>query len=799
MIESFLRDVRYALRLLVRRPGFAAVAVLTIAVGLGTMTVAFTAVDVFIVGAPQFDLPGGGWVFVDDRGQSEGEASWREYEAFDREVPSLDVAASMIVTFSHRGRGAAERIFGLAVSGNYFAQQEIVAATGRVPRGDDPGPAVVVSGRFWRQRLHAAPLAGLTLELNGLDVPVIGVMPDGHQRGTYDPSLWVRLEDWDALGLPAGARAADVMALSLVGRLAPGATREQASSQLAAVSADLARAWPDTHGSRRASFVPFAEGTPEIRAIGRVAVTAMAVIGIVLLIALFNLVGLLLSRAVDREREMSLRSAVGASRGRLVRQLVVESLVISALGGALALLVARFSSVLLRSFAMQAPIPTRLDLDLNWTVVGFTATLVIVCGILAGLVPARRATRLAIAAVMAPAGVVGGRPSRLRSMVVALQLGGATMLLAIAALLVRSALLTEATDVGFEQEHAVVLELFPANDGYPNDAARRFVADTVERVRRLPGVVTAAAADRLPFYIGYKWQLEASVDGTGCEIADCPTVAGYRVGPGYFRAMNIPLRRGREFDGSTADTRSVVISAAMARRFWNAADPIGQWVTLGAPGTRRQVVGVAADVRHRGLRERPEPYAYLPLDREAFDGPVTIVARTAAAPEPIAAAIPAVLQAMDPAMPIVSLQTMAQRLDGRARAGGRIVARFFLVCGGLGLFLALVGLAGSVGYGVRQRTRELGIRAAIGATPRELGRLVIAGALGTSSAGIAAGAVAAFAVTRVLQTMVAGLDLDSPLTVVLSGLVMVTIAIVAAAVPGRRASRIDPLTALRAD
>jgi len=266
VIESIGRDIGHALRLLARQPGFAAVAVLTIAVGLGTMTVAFTALDVFIVGAPQFDLPGGGWVFVDDRGQSEGEATRREYDAFRRDVPGLDVAASAIVTFSHRGHGAAERVFGLAVSADYFALQEIAAARGRVFRPGDREPAVIVSDRFWRDRLGGAGLTGLTLELNGLGIPVIGVLPASHQRGTYDPSVWVRIDDWDALGLPAAARASGNAAFSVIGRLKAGVTPAQATRQLAAVWGS----WP-APGPRRmpAAMPPLSPSPRERRRSGR--------------------------------------------------------------------------------------------------------------------------------------------------------------------------------------------------------------------------------------------------------------------------------------------------------------------------------------------------------------------------------------------------------------------------------------------------------------------------------------------------------------------------------------------------
>lgn len=798
MIESIGRDVGHTLRMLRRRPGFAIVAVLTIAVGLGGMAVAFTAVDVFVTGAPQFELPGGGWVFIDDQGPTEGEATFREYEAFVREAPSLDVAASTVVVFSHRRQGVAERIFGLAVSTNYFELQDVVAALGSAFRSGDSRLSVVVSDRFWRERLNGASLTGLTVELNGLDVPVAGVLPRDHGRGTYDPAVWVRIDDWDALGLPMAARAPAAGSLSLIGRLRPGATPAHATRQLAAVSDELARAWVDSQGGRKARFVPFAEGTPEIRAIGLAALTATAMIGVVLLIALFNLVGLLLARAVDREREMSLRGALGAGRGRLVRQLVTESVVITALGGVLALVVARFSSVLLRSFAMQSPIPSRVELDLNWTVAGLLALVVLVCGVGAGLLPARRATRVAIAAVIGPSRVAGGPQSRLRTLVIGLQVAGATLLLAMAALLVRSAVLSGRTPTGFEQERAVLVELFPANHGFGGDAAQRFVLDAVDRVRALPGVVAAAVADRTPFYVGYKWQMKASIDGVPCDVGTCPSVAGYRVGPDYFQAMKIPIVRGRELDGSAADAKSLVVSQTMARRFWPATDPLGQWITL--DGTRRlQVVGVAADVLHRGLTERPEPYVYVPIDRDAFAASVTVIARTASDPGPLLPAVSETVRALNASMPIWSLQTMAQRLDARAYAGGRILARFFLVCGGLGLFLALVGLAGSVAYSVRQRTRELGVRAAVGATPGDLGRLVVGGALRVSAIGVAVGSASALALVTLVKSVVTGLDLDSPTTVALVALLLMAIVVAAAAVPGRRAARVDPLSALRAE
>jgi putative ABC transport system permease protein len=799
LLETIYGDVRHACRSLARRPGFAAVAVLTLAVGLGTMTVAFSAVNAFFIADRPIDSLGAGLIVVSDDAPENSGASFRELEAFVRDVPALEIAAQSIVTLSHRRGDAAEIAWGLAVTDNYFDLLGVEAAVGRTFT-DVNELSAVVSDRFWREPLSEASLTGLTVRLNGVDVPIVGVLPSDFRAGFYDAEVWVRITDWDALRLPARNRRPDASTLTLFARLRPDATDAQADHQLRSVAGELARAWPATNARRTASFVTFEEGIPEWRALAIVAVTAMAMIGIVLLIALFNLVGLLLARAVDREREMSLRGALGASRARLTQQLVTESLVIATISGALALLVSRWSSDMLGTFAPEAPIPQRLDVTPDWTVAAFTGALMIICGVGAGLLPARRATSLGIVAAMAPPTVIGGaRAGRLRAVVVSMQVAGATLLLTLAALLVRNAVLAAAVDIGFESERAVVLEIDPASYGYAEASAQRFVADAIARLAALPGVVSAAATDRVPFYVGFPVRVEVSVDGRSCALEECPTAGSYRVGPQYFQTMNIPLRRGRELEGSPADVKSVVISETMARHFWPSADPLGQWLTLGAEGHRVQVVGVAADIIHRAVTERPDPYLYLPFDQAAFGQPVTIVLRTAADPEPLLRAVSDQVRAMDPSLPIYRLRTMGQRLAARQQSGNLIIARFFGICGGLALFLSVVGLAGTVSYSAGQRSREFGIRAAIGAAPTDLARLVVGGALRMAGPGIAAGLFGALLLSWLIAGTLSGLDLDSPMMFVTIGLVQLMVAVVAAAVPGRRAARVHPLVSLGAE
>ena len=424
---------------------------------------------------------------------------------------------------------------------------------------------------------------------------------------------------------------------------------------------------------------------------------AMAMISIVLLIALFNVVGLLLARAVDCEREMTLRGALGASRARLTQQLVTESLVIATAGGALALFVSRWSNTLLATFAPEAPVPQRIDVTPDWTVVAFTAGLMIICGIGAGLLPARRATSLAIATAMAPPTVIGGaRAGRLRAIVVSMQVAGATLLLTMASLLVRDAMAAAAVSVGFDTAHGIVLEVDPASHGYAEPAAQQFVADAITTFRATPGVVSAAVMNRVPFYVGFPVRLDVSVDGRLCAMETCPTAASYRIGPDYFTTMNIALRRGREtrwltrgraIGGDQRNDGQELL--ALSRSGRTVGEP-------GADGRRAQVVGVAADTVHRTIGERPEPYVYLPFEQPEYAERLAIVLRTSGDPQPLLRTVSEQLRAMDPSLPIYQLRTMRQRIDAREQSGRLIIVRFFGICGGLALFLSIVGLTGTV-------------------------------------------------------------------------------------------------------
>jgi predicted permease len=802
-VEGFGRDIRYAWRVLGKRPLFAVVAVTTIGVGLAATTLAFAVVNaLFVKGNAATDIPGVGGIVLGTSSEPEP-ASFHEYEAFAREVPSLDVAAVARVPLSYRGPDGAETLWSLAVSRNYFPLIEAQAAGGRLFDGAAGGaPSAIVSWRFWRDRLGRAPLGGLSLVLNGVDVAVIGVMPDDHREpgGFYDPSAWILLDDWDALRLPRTARDPASRQLGLLGRLRGSAPPALAMEQVAAVARELERLWPETNAGRPARFAAFGEGNAEMRAVAAVSAVAMVMVGLVLLIAIFNLAGLLLARAIDRQREMSLRTALGASRFRIVRQLVTESLVIAVLGGLVALLVSLWSEPLLGAFAIPAPIPQRLNVTPDRSVMAFVAAALVGCGIIAGLIPARLAMRLGLRGVSSASALIGGHDrSRLRTAVVALQVAGATLLLTAAAVFVQGTIAATAVDIGFERERALLVELAPAAHGHDASEAARIVSRVQDALRDLPGVREVSVTDRLPFYVGYPTQVEVSVEGRPCGVENCPTVGSYRVGPGYFRALAIPLHRGRELDTRATDADAVIVSEAMARRYAGSGDLLGRWISVGADGRLRQVVGVAADVRHRTLREEPEPYLYLPMETATFDTLVTVVVATAGAPESLRTAARARIAAVDPDLPIYALQTMTERLEERAWRGEAMVALFFTTCGGLALFLSVVGLGASVSYAAGQRVREFGVRAAIGADPAQLRRLVLRDGLALGLPGIVAGLLGALGLMRLIAATMSGVDVGSVVPYVVTAVVQLAIVLGASVIPARRAAQANPMVALRAE
>lgn len=780
------RDVRQAMRLMIKRPGFSAVAVLTLAAGMAGTLVAFTAVNaLFVKALPVRDIERGGSIRITGRNEP-GEGSFAELEAFSRDLPSMDVTAQMPWPLNLRVATGTEVIWALVVAPRYFEIVEMPPIAGRAFDASVDSPAVLISERFWRDRLASASLAGLTLNLSGFDVPVIGVLPDSPRGvgGFYDPKVWIRAEDWRAFRLPERLREPSQRPLFIFGRIKGDQTPAKVDSELRAVTTELARIWPDSNAGRSATFHLLGEADSDMRAVAAIASVAMVLVGLVLCIAIFNLTGLLLARAIDRRFEMAMRTALGASRWQLVQQFVIESLVLGVPAGLAALTLTVWSVNLLRAFALPSPIPLRLDVSPDATVIAFAATLTLLTGLTPGLLAAWKATAST------------HRPSRLRGFVVTIQIAGATIFLTGAALLVRNAVASASLEVGFERENALVVEFDPTTHGEGAGIAHGFVDDVARGVATLPGVRDVNVANRIPFYIGIRQRQDYSAGSAPCMARDCPSAALYRVGPHHFKTMGIPLA-GRDFDGTAADVGSVIVSQTMARQISASGDVIGRQILLGREGRSVQIVGVAGDIVHRSLGERPDAHMYLAMDETSYRAPVTIVARTSGDPAPLVPAVRGVIGALDSAV-AVNVRTMPQYLE-RATWLPATFARFFILCGAVALVLSVVGLVGTVWYSVAQRTREFGIRSALGAAPPDLRRLVIRGAIETAVPGVVVGLIAALGLMRLTAAAFNALDLDAPLLYLAVGVLQVLIVMAGTILPARVAGRVNPLVALRAE
>jgi putative ABC transport system permease protein len=799
-----VHDVRLAIRQLRRRPWFTAIAVITLAIGLGVNTVAFGVVNGLLIkgfkGKTANDV---GRIVTIPGGDEGGYASMPEYERFAEAAGhALDIGAEGRASIAWRHDGITETAWVLFVSANYFSMVNATTIAGqlRVRHVADGPPSIVIGERFWRRKLGAAPLAGLTLVLNNTDVSVAGVIPESFTgpAGIYSPDVWLPMDDLERLGRTDLLRNRDTRWLFVMGQLRPGASAPQIQTLVDTAVATMAREWPATHKNRRARFRMLGEGNSELRGLTIGASIGMGIIGLVLLLACFNVANLLLARAVERERDMGIRAALGASRGRLMRLVVTEGFVIAALSGVLAFVLAWWTQSLVTSFAMPIDEPQHIDLTPDRTVVLFIAGLVVLAGVLPGLWPAFAAARVNVSHVLGSQGANagGGRPSPLRRWLVGAQIAGSTAFVTVAALLVQSYGYLLTTDFGFAKERLLVAEFRPDASGYTPDRARSYVDALSARVRTLSGVDAVAVADNVPFFIGFDRKTVVWPSTGACEAGDCPAFPTYAVSPGYFRTMGIPVAEGREFDDGRS-TGQVVINQPFAQKQWPAGGALGALLRIGPEGTPVTVVGIAARTHTRGL-DREVPVLFVPIGVEHFDRGLALVVRTAAAPSLLVRPVLDLANAVDPNVPMQSVKTMEERM-AMPLWPFRTLSRMFSLCGGLAVILAVVGLAGVVAHAVSRRTREFGVRVSIGATPRDLMMEVLKSSALLMLPGLVVGLALAAGAARLTQAVFLGVNVLNPLVYLGVAIAHGLIVLMACIGPALRASRLDPLVALRTD
>jgi putative ABC transport system permease protein len=823
-MESFIQDLRYGARMLMKRPGFTLIAALTLALGIGANTAIFSMANALLLRS--LPVPQPAELVTVSRGDGTGEPlSYPDFVALrERNGVLAGLAASHFASVSFGNGSRSEMLRGELVSSDYFDVLRLQPVLGRgfLPEEErSVQPVVVLSHGLWQSRFGADPqIIGQTITLHRLRYTVIGVAPAGFNGMTemFRTDLWLPL-----MMLPQ-ARPMFLTSLSnrhdqvfaAIGRLKPGVSLAQAQTAIETINRGLELAEPPPVERRRDPnedrslklWRPQGIGLPHFRRRAQLATTLLfVVVGIVLLIACANVANLLLARAAARRKEIAVRLALGASRFRLIRQLLTESAMLGLLGACGGLPLAFWINRAL--MALKPPLPEswglRLDLQLDATALGFTLSLALAVSLLFGLAPALAASKPDVVPALKDETGAESRRGRfrrfnLRYALVVSQISVSLVLLIVAGLFVRSLQQMHKVDPGFQTENRLALSFSLDQEGYDEPKGREFSRQLLERVRALPGVQTASLANYLP--LGFMALSEpVTVDGRETpHDARPPFAAAQIIGPDYFRAIGTPLVRGRDFtpqDSANAPAVAI-INETMARRFWPNEDPIGKRLRIGNPESDpqpREIIGVVKDTVIRSIGEEPKPVTYRPLAQQHSQW-LTLVVHTAGNPKALLPAVRREVQAIDENLPAQEIKTLDEIVAFSfwpMRMGAGLVGTFGL----LGLLLASVGLYGVMSYAVAARTREIGVRMALGAERGDVLRLIVGQGLALALLGAGAGLLLAYAVTRVLQQFLFGIGATDPLTFTGVALLLTMVALLACWIPARRATKVDPLTALR--
>jgi macrolide transport system ATP-binding/permease protein len=812
-LSSILQDAGFGFRMLRRNPGFSILAILCLTLGIGANAAVFSWIE-GILFRPYpavthqeslFALTGTSRI---DSGPSD--ISWPDFLDLQKNCRLVDALVADKITGTTLSIGArAERAAGSIVSANYFQALRVRPILGRgfLP-GEDVGrnshPLVVISYSLWQGRFRGdREIIGKTQRLNGVLHTIIGVAPEGF-NGTFvgwPMQFWVPAsmeELFEAGGYKLedrGARWVEPYAL-----LKPGVTRDQAQQEISALATRLETDYPATNRGRGIQLWPLWQ-TPFNNAgtlLPTLGIMLMVVI-FVLLIACANVGNLLVVRSFARRHEMTVRAAVGAGRGRLLQQLLTEGLVLSLFGATGGLLVAhwcRHALVLL--FPKRGGMIMNLPGEIDWRVLALSCGVCLVSTLLFGLIPAVQASKIDLAAALKAemAGVVGGhRKSWLRSSLVLVQVSLSFILLVGAGLLVRSLEQIRSASPGFSTKGVLVTSVDLLGAGYEPQRAKNFEDELIERVQAMPGVESAAFSRLAP--LGYRSYSSTpiAVDGYQPPPEEQPIVEYNEVGPGYFATMGIPVLSGREFTRSDNETAApvAVVNEVLATKYWPGRNPLGE--RLQVKGRWMTVVGVAKLSKYENVREAPKAFFYVPL-RQNFSLMAALIIRTPLTAEAIAPALTREVHSLDGDLAPYEVITLQEQLD-RATAAQQVAVTLLAILGGLALLLAAIGLYGVMSYAVSQRSREMGLRMALGAGGSDLLRLVMAQGLALTAGGIALGAVVAFGLTRLLGDLLYKVSPRDPVAFGSALAVMVVAATAACLLPAWRAARTDPIRALR--
>jgi putative ABC transport system permease protein len=810
-METLFKELRYGIRSLMKQPGFTAIAVITLALGIGANTAMFSVINAVLLRPLPYHDPNRLvtiWEESPDRGLYQIPTSYANYrEWIDQNHVFDQISLYTFTNLNLTGTGEPARLSTVRASANLFS---LVGATPRLgrtflPEEDKEGAnrVVILGHALWQSRFGSdSAIIGKSLTLNNQSYTVVGVMSPDFQFPVGFGYLGRVLNDPTDLYVPIAASSNEASrgnySFFAIGRLKPGVTIDQARAEMTTIEGRLEQQYPDSNTGIGVSLVPTQEQT--VKEIRPALLVLLGAVAFMLLIACANIANLLLARAASRQKEIAIRTALGASRLRVLRLLLTESLMLSLAGGLLGLLLAFWGTDALLALTPEN-IPRLNEVGVDARVFGFTLAVSLVTGIFFGLIPAIHASKpnLNEALKEGARGSMGSAAgNRTRNALVAVEVALSFVLLIGAGLMIKSFLRLQQMNLGFNPDNVLTVDLTLSRSKYPEDRQQAaFFQETLARLQSLTGVKSAGATTGLP--------LTLSVSGSDFRIEGRPEpeagkemiVNTRSVSAGYFRTLGIALSKGRDFsDRDKSDAPlAAIINDDLARTYFPNEDPIGKRISFDEGESWISIVGIIGDVKQLGLDSSAKPEVYFPYLQVASPS-MSLVVRTASNPLSLAAVVKSQIQMIDKDLPIDDAKTM-QQLLAESISGRRFNMLLLTVFAVVALVLAIVGIYGVMSYTVTQRTHEIGIRVAIGAQPRDVFRLVIGQGMMLAMIGLGFGLVGAFGLTRLMTTMLFGVEPTDPATFVSIAVLLTAVALVACYIPGRRAAKVNPLVALR--